>query len=218
MVERTMEGLVGVPMSRACDGSVDNDSRQTLMRHVDQDILRLTVEEKVKEYLLNLHPKKNEERGIHIFEDAEPSTDVLNFGQEEWVDLEFEVALDTGSIVHICAEEDTPGYPIQQSDGSRRKQNFVVGDGGTLPNLGKKTLNLDPGCGEQAEVTFQIAKVTRPLMSGGLICDKGYIITMDKEKAVVRDEQGTEVLRFVRRNGGLYVAKMRLKAPFARRG
>lgn len=132
--------------------------------------------------------------------------------------MEFEVALDTGSIVHICAEEDTPGYTLEESDGSKRQQNFVVGDGGTLPNLGQKKLNLDPGCGEQAEVTFQIAKVTRPLMSGGLICDKGYIITMDKEKAVVRDEKQVEVLRFLRTGKGLYVAKMRLKAPFAGRG
>ena len=57
----------------------------------------------------------------------------------------------------------------------------MVGDGGTLPNLEQKKLNLDPGCGEQAEVAFQIAKFTWPLMSGRLICDKGYIIKMDDE-------------------------------------
>ena len=55
-------------------------------------------------------------------------------------------------------------------------------------------------------------------MSGGLICDKGYIVTMDLEKAVVRDEKQVEVLRFLRKNKGLYVAKMRLKAPSAGRG
>ena len=212
MVERTLQGFMEY------QGSVQNDSRQTLLRHIDHESLRSVVEAKVKEHLEGSSQERFENLGMYIFEDAEPEGDVLNMGTEEWVDLEFEVALDTGSIVHICAEEDTPGYSIEQSSGSRRKQNFVVGDGGTLPNLGQKTLNLDPGSGENAEVTFQIAKVTRPLMSGGLICDKGFNISVDKDKAIVRDKLDKEVLRFIRKNGGLYIAKMRLKAPFVGRG
>ena len=50
---------------------------------------------------------------MNLFEDADPTAEVLSFGEKEWVDLEFEVALDTGSIVHICAEEDTPGYTLE---------------------------------------------------------------------------------------------------------
>ena len=120
--------------------------------------------------------------------------------------------------MHICAEEDTPRYSLHEGAGSRRGQNFVVGDGGVLKNLGEKVLNLASEEGMPMQVPFQIAKVTRPLMSAGLICDKGYVITMDKEKAIVRSATGVEVCRFVRKAGGLYVARMRLKAPFVGRG
>ena len=39
-------------------------------------------------------------------------------------DLEFEVALDSRSVVHACAPADCPGYQLQESQGSRRGQEF----------------------------------------------------------------------------------------------
>ena len=60
---------------------------------------------------------------------------------------------------------------------------------------------------------FQIAKVTRPLMSVGRICDEGHNITFDSVVAVVRTKGGDELCRFHRKPGGLYVAKMKLKNP-----
>ena len=36
---------------------------------------------------------------------------------ETWEDLEFEVALDSGSVVHFCAPGDCPGYLLQESPG-----------------------------------------------------------------------------------------------------
>ena len=37
---------------------------------------------------------------------------------ETWEDLEFEVALDSRSIVHVCAPADCPEYLLQESPGS----------------------------------------------------------------------------------------------------
>ena len=155
---------------------------------------------------------------MNLFEDAvDPSTKILNMN-DHWEDLEFEVALDSGLIVHIASEMDTPGYHLRESEGSRRKQNFVVGDGGELPNLGEKCLRLETEAENQLEATFQVAKVTRPLMSAGLICDRGYEIFMNDVKAEVRTTQGRVVLTFHRRNKGLYKAVLKLKAPFGGRG
>ena len=69
---------------------------------------------------------------------------------------------------------------------------------------------------------FQIAKVTRPLMSVGKICDNGMEILFNDQRAVVRDKSdGTELCVFERKPGGLYIGKFRLKAPspgFTRQG
>ena len=60
---------------------------------------------------------------------------------------------------------------------------------------------------------FQIAAVTRPLMSVGRICDEGHEVTFNAVMPVVKDQKGVEICRFERQPGGLYVAKMKLKNP-----
>ena len=85
-----------------------------------------------------------------------------------------------------------------------------MGDGGTIANLGQKSLNRsDDGNGLWS--VFQIAAVTRPLMSVGKICDEGHNITFDAIQAVIRDKSGAELCEFHRPLGGLYVAKMNLR-------
>ena len=134
--------------------------------------------------------------------------------EEAWKDLEFEVALDSGSVVHVCSTDDCPGYLVGESPGSKRKQQFLMGDGGEIPNLGQSKLNLtDKGVGRDIESVFQIAAVTRPLMSVGRICDEGHKITFDAVMAVVVAGDGTEICRFHRNESGLYVAKLKLRSP-----
>ena len=38
---------------------------------------------------------------------------------DAWADLESEVALDSGAVVHVCSPEDLPGYVLEESAGSR---------------------------------------------------------------------------------------------------
>ena len=87
-----------------------------------------------------------------------------------------------------------------------------MGDGGTIPNLGESMLNLSDQDRDLQSV-FQIAAVTRPLMSVGRICDQGHSITFNSIMALVHAADGTELCKFERQNGGLYVAKLKLRNP-----
>ena len=162
---------------------------------------------------------------ISIFESDDEDVQVMVNENEQWEEVDFEVALDSGSIVNVCHPDDAPGYVLMESAGSKRGQNFIVGDGGKLGNLGEKHLNLKAPKGTGSDVnavssTFQIANVTRPLMSVGHVCDQGIHVIFDKKAAIIKNVGGEEVCRFRRNEGGLYVAKMRLKAPtgFGRQG
>ena len=63
-----------------------------------------------------------------------------------------------------------------------------MGDGGTIPNLGQKSLNLvDESVGRDLSSVFQIAAVTRPLMSVGKICDEGHEVVLRSDIAVVNN-------------------------------
>ena len=94
------------------------------------------------------------------------------------------MALDSGSVVHVCSDEGCMGYLLEDSPGSKRNQMFLMGDGGKIPNQGQKSLRLaDLNRGVEISSVFQIAKVTRPLMSVGKICDEGKQVVFDKNTA-----------------------------------
>ena len=133
---------------------------------------------------------------------------------DQWVDSDIEITLDSGCCEHVMDLDDAPGYGafVMESAGSKRKQNFIVGNGARVPNEGQLSLNLE--CDEgRVKSVFQIAEVTRPLMSVSKVCDQGMRCVFEETHALVIDKKsGKEVLRF-ERHGGLYVAKMRLKRP-----
>ena len=61
----------------------------------------------------------------------------------EWRDIDINIALDSGACNHVLDAEDVPGYRVVESPGSRRGQNFIVGNGAGLPNEGQVHLNLE---------------------------------------------------------------------------
>ena len=84
-----------------------------------------------------------------------------------------------------------------------------------MPNQGqvKLALRADNGRrGKDIRTVFQVADVTRPLLSVSKICDNGMKDTFDDNLAVIYNRNGKEVCRFVRQKG-LYVAKMKLRNP-----
>ena len=133
-------------------------------------------------------------------------------------EVDFDVALDSGCVEHVCAQIDVPGHVPEPSEASRRGAKFIVGNGERVPNEGQVHVKMhEAGDAEVNTIssTFQIAKVTRPLMSVSKICDSGLTATFDKDKAVIRDSSGKVVCTF-KRHGGPYVCRMRLKTPFRR--
>lgn len=82
--------------------------------------------------------------------------------------------------------------------------------------MGQKILNLEPESDGSTSLKswFRIARVTRPLMSLGKICDCGVKVKFTDATATVKIPDGSEVCVFERKPGGLYILKMRPKQPF----
>ena len=62
---------------------------------------------------------------------------------------------------------------------------------------------------------FQVAEVTRPLMSVSRICDQDMVCIFDKDHARILGTDGNTVARF-ERDGGLYTCTMRFRRPESR--
>ena len=89
-----------------------------------------------------------------------------------------------------------------------------------MPNQGEVALSMtaetDDGRTNTIDSVFQIAKVTRPLMSVSKVCDADMACHFDKHRGVIKDSKGRTVIVF-KRQGGLYVAHLKIKpgkAPF----
>jgi len=141
----------------------------------------------------------------------------------DWIEVEFDVALDSGATDHVCHSGDVPGYIVEASPGSKAGQGFIVGNGARVPNDGQTLLSLQASGkdGNTVSTMFQVAAVSRPLMSVGRLCDNGMDILFKKDRADVLSSDGTVILSFERQVGGLYVAKLKLKKPtngFGRQG
>ena len=139
----------------------------------------------------------------------------------EWIDVEFEVALGSGSTDHACPSGDVPGYVIEASLGSRAGQGFIVGNGARFHNDGQSVLNLQATNKNTMATTFHVARVSRPLMSVGRLCDAGMDVLFKKGRADVLATDGSVILSFERQSGGLHVARLKLKKPapgFVRQG
>ena len=161
-------------------------------------------------------------------QDGDPQVSILTDDDEEilaaveeWEDCSIEIILDSGACRHVMARESAPGYTVHESPGSRRGQNFIVGNGERVPNEGQMALSLEADVGDGVTAllgtTFQVADLTRPLMSVSQICEQGLHCVFESTHALIVNAAGETVCRF-EKEGQLFVAKMTLKAPgsFAR--
>jgi hypothetical protein len=90
-----------------------------------------------------------------------------------------EVALDSGAANHVLSREDIPGYAVEESPGSKAGQQFLPAGGKAIDNEGRVSIVMHAPSGEDTRSEllscFQVAKVTRPLISVSRICSKGTL-------------------------------------------
>ena len=122
------------------------------------------------------------------------------------------IAMDSGAGDHVASPEDVEGFAIEESPNSKAGRNFVAANGGKIRNHGQATVRMRTGKGRKLASTFQVADVTRPLYSVSKLCDAGYDVKFSKKRATIMDEHGQPICVFARQ-GGLYVARMRLRNP-----
>ena len=126
-------------------------------------------------------------------------------------DIVFEAVADSGSSEHIVSPDDVEGMKITPSKMSSLGRGFITASGERVDNEGECHLNFAVGEeGPEVSTTFQVAQVTRPLLSISKMCDKGNTVTFTKQKGVVTSPDGKEICVF-ERDRGLYVAKVKVR-------
>ena len=156
---------------------------------------------------------------------------IVEFAQEDGAILvaeeqvQVEVTMDSGSVVNVMHPEDLPsGCEVQKTS---KTKNFVGANGGVIANHGMADTQMAPveqGNGAEVRCRWECADVTRPLLSTGVTCDSGYEVLHTSDEALVVPKGSLSrflksdvnvVQRFQRKNKGLYMMTMNMRAPKA---
>ena len=137
----------------------------------------------------------NAELGI-----LEAEEDEAILAVDVWGDITVDTILDSALCRHVMPRECAHGYQVQDSSHSRRGLGFIVGNGERVPNEGQFVLNPEAGTGQESPravaCTFQVADLTKPLMSVFQLCEQGFQCVFKDTHAIVIDPAGETVCRF----------------------
>ena len=116
-----------------------------------------------------------------------------------------------------------PEVPVVPSEGSKAGLTYGCAGGSDIKNEGEQALPLTTNNGCNADLTFQVADVSKTLASVSRICDKGNRVVFIKGGGVIQNLR-TGIITPVRRRGGIYVLDLWLdrqqgrNGPFPRQG
>ena len=127
--------------------------------------------------------------------------------------------MDSGASAPVAPPGMAPHVEVRPSPGSIRGQTYATASKEKLPNLGQQHLQACTEEGEYTEVLFQIADVSKPLVSVSAICEKGNRVIFGRSGGIVQNLRTGSETPF-RRLSGIYVLDMWLldepEQPFYR--
>ena len=127
----------------------------------------------------------------------------------DWVKVE--TVLDSGAAESVAPSSVAPWVKVRESVGSQNGQTYQSASGTKIANEGEKELQVVTEDGIEAEATFQVADVTRPLSAVSKICDKGNMVVFTQEGGFIQNGMGHRT--FFRRENNVYMMDLYIKAP-----
>ena len=132
---------------------------------------------------------------------------------------QIEVVLDSGAADSVCPKEMCPQYAVEDSDASRAGVYYTGANGGKLYNLGQTHVPVALDNGARAMATFQVAEVSRPLMSVSKVCEMGNRVIFGANGGYILNLETGGTTQFVKKEG-IYIFNMWIppvsESPFGR--
>ena len=100
-----------------------------------------------------------------------------------------------------------PNVKVRPSEGSKRGQKYTSASKHKIRNLGEQHCEAYTETGEQTEVLFQVADVSKPLVSVAAICERGNRVIFGRSGGVVQNLHSGSQIPF-RRENGIYILSM----------
>ena len=115
--------------------------------------------------------------------------------------------LDSGAADSVCPRSMAPQFAITETDASRAGVYYTAADGGRIANVGETTVPIALENGAQTSATFQVADVSRPLMSVGKACEMGNRVLFGSGGGYILNVSTGGATPFYKRDG-VYIFTM----------
>ena len=120
-----------------------------------------------------------------------------------------ECILDSGASESVCPRSMAPDWPIEDSPGLRMGLHYLSASGGRIPNLGQQRIPIQLSTGVKTHALFQVAEVSRPLISVARLSEMGNAVIFGASGGVIRNMTTGADTPFVRKEG-VYVFTLRI--------
>jgi len=137
-----------------------------------------------------------------------------NWRREEKGWVRVRSIMDSGCGASVAPPGMCPTYPIEESEGSRRGQEFMSASENTMPNLGEQKLEVVLDSGKATALKYQIADVSRALNAVTEICDAGHHVIFGRRGGMIVNLESGRSTPF-QREGNIYCLDYWVK-PFTR--
>ena len=111
------------------------------------------------------------------------------------------VIMDSGAAESVCPRSMAPRFAVKDSIGSRAWIYYTSANVGTNLNLGEQQVPVRLSNGAKTIATFQVADVSRPLMSVGKLCEMGNRVIFGANGGVILNLRSGQVTPFVKDEG-----------------
>ena len=133
-------------------------------------------------------------------------------GEGRWLKVRNGVTLDSGCSVFVIPSCWLSWFSLEESEGSKRGQNFTTASNNKIPNEGQRTVRFITDDGRRRRMTFQVSAVNKILASVAGICDNGNTILFTCTGGTIKSIATGRETKF-RRQGNVYVMDIWVANP-----
>ena len=129
------------------------------------------------------------------------------------------MVVDSGAADSVCPRDLCPHFPVEVSEASKAGVYYTGANGGKLFNLGQTHVPVALDNGARSLATFQVADVSRPLMSVSKVCEMGNRVIFGAGGGYIMNIETGACTQFTKKDG-IYVFNLWIpplsESPFGR--
>ena len=197
-----MDGFLSASECDICSADQQSDSPQSMCEkdHPRQSILGKEMSELLSRELRSQ---------ILVITEQPPELNNLKGSRTRWVKIA--TVLDSGACKHV-APRGIFSLDVSPTTKSKEGHAYYGPSGDPIPNMGEQKIKAQSEHGLPMNIDFDIAKITRPLMSVSEMVKKHYRVVFDDDGSYIENKRTGEWVD-VRQEGSLYYLDLWVEVP-----